>query len=562
MSKTLSTGIPGNMGLDHIGLIVPNVSLAATFLMDVFDCEFDWEVKREPTPTAGERGWDKLFGVHLDAYMPHVMMLKAGDALLTQYIELFEWKTPESVDLQGEGGWHRFSDIGNSYISFTVKDMDAVITHIKQSVIPNWEGVRLIQDPPMEFPLRGEVCRSTFLVSPWGMWIELTCWSVSKEKGQVIRSQRQGEQSPFLGLPVESLPTPALCVDLDAIDHNARLISQRLSEKNIQWRLPSKAHKSPALSQYLEQFGCNGVVLLTLNEVEAFAKAGVKDIYFANQVVTDDELRRLSLVAKQVDRLIVQVDNIDYLNDIAKAVLAWEITTPIDIYVELDINHHRSGTTIEEGVLLVQQVVSIEKETGALRFLGITGYEGHTPIMPSEQKQLETKKSHALLAELHKCLVDLGITVPVISAGGSCNYMNCLDEGVVTEIQAGGGVLCDHLYYEKAGLKNAGHKPAIFLTTQLTSVASDGSRAMGNAGFKACGWHPFADLPQVMDREDLVVTGLSAEHTKFAPTGKKINLTRGEVIKLLPGYSDPIGLLHQQLFGILQGEVERVFPIL
>ena len=83
-------GVPGNMGQDHMGFVVPNAQQAADFLMDVFDCEFDWEVRRGPLPTAGERGWSDWLLVHPRSHMPHVIMVKCGDHHLTQYIEIFQ----------------------------------------------------------------------------------------------------------------------------------------------------------------------------------------------------------------------------------------------------------------------------------------------------------------------------------------------------------------------------------------------------------------------------------------------------------------------------------------
>jgi catechol 2,3-dioxygenase-like lactoylglutathione lyase family enzyme len=270
------------MGMDHVGFVVPDAQLAADFLIDVFDAEFDWEVKREPRPTAGERGWSQTFGVHPDSYMPHIIMLKCGDQPMTQYIEIFEWKSPDQPILTGEGAWHKFSDIGNSYISFTVKDMDVVVEHIKTKVIPKYQGVRFIQDPPMRFPLRGEICTSTFLVSPWGMWIELT-------------------------------------------------------------------------------------------------------------------------------------------------------------------------------------------------------------------------SSHDILAEAKKLIESEGIRVDGVSGGGSCNYMDALNKGILTEVQAGGGAICDLLYYHKANLKDHGHLMGALLLTQIISMPSDQSRAIGNAGFKSIGLHLMAQTCWVLD---------------------------------------------------------------
>lgn len=555
------TGIPSNMGLDHVGIVVPNAQKAADFLIEVFDAEFDWEVKREARPTAGERGWSNIFGVAPEAYMPHVIMLKCGDQPLTQYVELFEWRSPEEGLLQGEGGWHKFSDVGNSYISFTVKDMDAVVRHIKDKVIPQYNGVRFIQDPPMQFPLRGEVCTSTFLVSPWGMWIEITSWSKSQDKGNVIRAQKKPHISPYIGKHINELPTPAFMIDLDAVDHNCQLMRSRIVNNGFDWRIPSKAHKCPALANYIFNHGANGVVLLTLEEAEGFAAQGIEDIYLANQVGTIEELTRLSLLTKTLKRLRVAIDNHDYLVELAAAITQWEITTPIEVLVEVNVNHNRCGVSMHEAVELALQANQIETTTGSIKFMGITGYEGHTPILSPEDKTRETAISHDILSSTKYLIEQKGVKVDVVSGAGSCNYMDAINKGVLTEIQAGGGAVCDLLYYHKAHLKDHGHLMGAFVLGQLISVPADKHRAIANVGFKSIGIHPFAGLPQCRDRDDLEVIGLSAEHTRIVQINANatVSLNRGDKIVLIPGYTDAMGFMHKTIYAIRNDHVEHIW---
>ncbi len=562
MKQLLNYGIPTNMGLDHVGIVVPNAQEAANFLIEVFNAEFDWEVKREPQPSAGERGWSKIFGVHPESYMPHVIMLKCGEQPLTQYVEIFEWKSPDHQPLTNEYGWHKFSDIGNSYISFTVQDIDQVVAHIKKHVLPRWKGTRFIQDPPMQFPLRGEICTSTFLVSPWGMWIEITCWSKSKEIGTVVKAQRKTEQNKYIGQHIYNLPTPSFLVNLDVVDHNIRLLKSRIVDQGIDWIIPSKAHKCPALAKYMLTHGhAHGVVLLTLAEAEAFAHEGIDHIYLANQVATQEALERLALLAKKVTCLRVAIDDADYLKNLAATIERWEILTPIEVLVELNVNHNRCGVNnIEDAVHLARIAKQIEITTGAIIFAGITGYEGHTPILPPNEKTQETKLSHSILAKAKSAIESAGIKVNVVSGGGSCNYIDCLQENVLTEIQAGGGALCDLLYYHKANLKDHGHKMGALLLTQIISVPTDQNRAIGNAGFKAVGWHPFGGLPEPRDRKDLRVVGLSAEHIKFEHVNKSpVNLQRGDKIVLVPGYTDAMGFCHKEIYAIRDDRVEHVW---
>ncbi len=558
VAKATGTGIPTNMGLDHVGIVVPDVQRAVEFLIDVFDAELDWEIRREPTPTAGERGWSSIFGVHPESYMAHVAMVRCGEHPLTQYVELFEWNSPDQA--KPKDGWFKFSDLGNSYISFSVKDIESVIKHIKEKVFPKWPGTRFIQDPPMNFPLRGEVCTSTFLVAPWGQWIELTCWSKSKELGRVIKAQQVPTRHPSIGASIQTLPTPAFMVDLDVVDHNTKLISERASAKGMKWRVPCKAHKSPDLAKYiLERSNAEGVVLLTLAEAERFAAAGIDDIYLANQLASPEEIERLSLLAKKVKRLTVAVDSAAYLAELAVMVKSWEITTPIEVLVELNINHNRCGVSVDEAVRLARLADDIARTSGAVIFAGITGYEGHTPVLPPAEKTHQTRLAHSILKEAREKIEAAGIRVGVVSGGGSCNYIDCLEVGILTELQAGGGAICDLLYCNAANLREYGHRPGALLLTQVVSMPDDKSRAIGNAGFKATGWHPFGGLPQPRDRNDLEVIGLSAEHTKIKVKDPTAPIARGDKIVLIPGYTDAMGFLHRTIYGIRSDRVVEVW---
>ena len=192
-------------------------------------------------------------------------------------------------------------------------------------------------------------------------------------------------------------------------------------------------------------------------------------------------------------------------------------------------------------------------------FAGITGYEGHTPILPPSEKTEQTGLAHAVLKEARSRIEALGIDVKKVSGGGSCNYLDCLELGILTELQAGGGAVCDLLYCDIANLRDHGHLPGALVLTQIISMPGDKSRAIGDAGFKATGWHPFGGLPQPRDREDLEVIGLSAEHTKFKVRDASSDVARGDKVVLIPGYTDAMGFLHRKLFGIREDRVAHVW---
>lgn len=91
----------------------------------------------------------------------------------------------------------------------------------------------------------------------------------------------------------------------------------------------------------------------------------------------------------------------------------------------------------------------------------------------------------------------------------------------------------------------------VSVLTSLISVPGNRSRAMGNAGFKCVGWHPFGGLPEPRDPDsNLKVVGLSAEHTKFEPVLDTVKQKRGDKVVLNTGYSDAMGFLHRTVYAI------------
>ena len=563
-----SRGIPGNIGTDHVGFTVPDAEFATNFLIELFDCELDWEIRRKATPTSGEKGWDKLFDVHPDSYMPHVTMVKCGDHHLAQYVEFFEWNAPNQ---QHPKPWTRFSDIGHGYLAFTVKDIAATMAFLKETTYFKNGEIRFLQDPPMAFPLRHEMCTSTFLVSPWGQWIELSEWSQSGAQASVMQKSLDAAEGSCDGETAEKevvrqniadLVTPQWYVDLDVVEENIAVFKKRLGD--VAWRPPVKAHKSPKFAQYLQSQGAQGIITLKVSEAEVFAANGVRDIYIANIIVQEEMIQRMVRLSGRIDRVIVHVDNEDNVRQIAR--VAEQAGLTLDVLVELNIGHNRTGVdSIEHALELVTLLQDIEHGSGALSFVGIAGYEGHTPVLKPEQKTIETIRCHNILKATRDAIQEkFSLKDMIVSGGGSSNYVDALEAGIINEVQAGGVAVVDKLYAKAAGLEGHGHKIGSFLTTTVVSVSRDGLRAMSDAGFKAVGWHPFAGLPIIVDNEDWEVAGLSAEHLKLKPVDPENPkpLAVGTRLTLVPGYTDAMGLNHKQFYGVRNGEIHETFEVL
>ena len=89
------------------------------------------------------------------------------------------------------------------------------------------------------------------------------------------------------------LDTPALLVDLDALEHNARHMAARCADAGLAWRPHVKACKTPELARIVVDCGAVGITCAKVSEAEAMVAGGLDDILIANEVVGQEKVARL-----------------------------------------------------------------------------------------------------------------------------------------------------------------------------------------------------------------------------------------------------------------------------
>jgi D-serine deaminase-like pyridoxal phosphate-dependent protein len=184
------------------------------------------------------------------------------------------------------------------------------------------------------------------------------------------------------------------------------------------------------------------------------------------------------------------------------------------------------------------------------------GYEGHVMgITDLEEKETKSAAAADVFAEARREVEAAGMTVGVMSGGGTGNYWMATRLGSLNELQAGGGVLMDQTYGD--AMKVPGHRQALFLIVQIVSTAVPG-RAIGDAGWKASGMH--TGRPLVVSPDGVRVRGLNAEHTIFE-LDPGTTVRAGDRVTMIPHYTDSTILLHRRLFAARNGVVEDVWPI-
>ncbi|HXQ92423.1 MAG TPA: DSD1 family PLP-dependent enzyme [Nitrososphaerales archaeon] len=346
------------------------------------------------------------------------------------------------------------------------------------------------------------------------------------------------------------LETPALLLDLDLMEKNIKRMSEYFSGKKSKLRPHVKNHKTPIIALKEIDAGAVGVAVAKLEEAEVMAWSGVTNVLIMNQIVTDDKIGRLLGLAKHAD-IIVAVDNVENVAKLSSMARARGMT--LGVVIEVDIGHHRAGVRPgAESLALAQEIVSSPN----LEFKGLGGYEGHVSLMldPKERK-VEDEKSCNLIVSTKELIEEKGIPVEIVSAGGTGTYNITGNYPGITDVQAGSYVTMD-VAYRDCGID---FDCAMSILTTVSSLPSE-DRAILDAGLKSIPTNQ--GLPEVKGVEGIEVTKLSAEHThlKLGPNHTRLKL--GEKVEVYPSDTDTTVNMHSQFYGIRDGEVEVVWPIL
>ena len=89
-------------------------------------------------------------------------------------------------------------------------------------------------------------------------------------------------------LPPGAVVTPAVVVDRGALDGNLRAMADSAAHRGLALRPHGKTHKSAEIARRQLALGAAGLTVATVGEAEAFAAAGVTDIFVAYPVWADD----------------------------------------------------------------------------------------------------------------------------------------------------------------------------------------------------------------------------------------------------------------------------------
>jgi len=359
-------------------------------------------------------------------------------------------------------------------------------------------------------------------------------------------------QSDLVGESKDALDTPVLLVDLAVLGRNIeRMAGTIIREAGVRWRPHTKAMKTPALAHMLLDAGASGITCAKLGEAEVMAAAGIPDILVANQVVGPRKITRLVNLRKQAD-VIVAVDNVENVEALNCAAL--ETGVQLRLLIEVNTGMNRAGVEPGKDALTLAQFISRRQ---GLRFSGLMTWEAHAlSITDPEEKRRVVAEAIKRLTDTAELCREHGLPVDIVSCGGTGTYWISASQPGITEVEAGGGILCDVRYRRQFGVE------LDFAMTVLSTVTSrpTSTRIICDAGFKTMSSHH--GTPEPLGISHVESVKISAEHGIVSLAQPSDTPRVGDRIEFIVGYTDSTVVLHEAVYGIRDGVVETVWPLL
>ena len=350
---------------------------------------------------------------------------------------------------------------------------------------------------------------------------------------------------------LDTIDTPALIVDVDRLEGNIARWAAFAREAGVKLRPHGKTHKCVEIARRQVSAGAVGLTLAKIGEAEVMARAGVRDIFLAYEVIGGPKLPRLIALAREI-RLRVGIDSADGAGALARAAEDAGIT--LDVLIEVDTGLGRCGVRPGEDLAALAQDVA---RLAGLRIAGIFTYRGYR----SDLEAAGREEGEVMVREADR-LRRAGIEIEEVSVGSTPTGRSAGRVGGV--IRPG-----TYVFNDAMQVRWGSATPEECALVVLARVISRPSRdvAVLDAGSKALTAEhgPYSSRGEshgvIRGYPDCQIDRLWEEHGRVQLTEEARRLRVGDLVEIIPSHVCPTVNLAERLVCVRQGRVVETWAV-
>jgi len=299
---------------------------------------------------------------------------------------------------------------------------------------------------------------------------------------------------------------PAAFIDLDAFDSNLDTILKRIENSGKTLRIASKSIRSVGLIKRLFERGgdrLRGIMCFTVEEAAFLNSRGLDNLLVAYPSLQSTDMELLAGLTKKGADVCLMTDDVMHIRTMGEA--GRRAGVELQAVIDTDMSYRPGGGRVHIGVRRSPvrtgteafRLVEEARKVGGVKVIGVMGYEAQVagladrnPFSPSMNpvRRLIREKSIPVAEERRHSVVDYmrdkGVELRIVNGGGTGSVDSTSRDSSVTEVTAGSGFFCPHLFSYFSNIKL---EPAAFFALQVVRVPAEGMVTCFGGGYIASG---------------------------------------------------------------------------
>ena len=347
-----------------------------------------------------------------------------------------------------------------------------------------------------------------------------------------------------------ALNTPALVIDLEALDRNIAIMAGLAAAHGVGFRPHAKTHKSIDIARRQIDAGAIGLCCAKIGEAEVLADGGIDGLLITSPVAAPAAIGRLAALAGRSPGLMAVIDHPDVAQAIDRALAA--AGTMLDVIIDIDPGIRRTGVSSPDHAVALAQVIEAAPR---LRYRGIQFYCGaqqHIESYADRRAAIEERTLY--LQNVIAVLSEGGFAPEIVTGSGTGTHRIDLSLGVFTELQAGSYVFMDKQYLD-CDLADAPSPPfetALGVDARVVSANHSGLVTI-DAGFKSLSTDGGVAIVRCGASPDARFVFMGDEHGALVGPGIGNELKPGDPVTLTVPHCDPTVNLYDT-YHVLRGD--------
>ena len=354
------------------------------------------------------------------------------------------------------------------------------------------------------------------------------------------------------------LNTPALILDVDALDRNIGRMAALVAERGVALRPHAKTHKSVDIARRQMAAGAIGVCCAKIGEAEVLAGGGVTGILITSPVAAPAAIERLAKLAATAEALMAVVDH-PGVADRLQAVLA-AADARLGVVIDIDPGIARTGVASAEAAVALAKAISAAPN---LDYRGVQFYCGSQQHIESyADRRAAIVERTAYLQQVIAALAEAGFAPGLVTGSGTGTHRIDLDLGVFTELQAGSYVFMDKQYLDCDIADGAEPPFEVSLSVDARVVsANHGGLVTIDAGYKSLSTDGGVAVVRRGAPETAFFAFMGDEHAALIAPGIGAELQPGDPVSLTVPHCDPTVNLYDSYHVVSGDTLVGIWPV-